>query len=81
MKRRLISFLMCAVLAFGVDMTAACNNAEEDLNSFTVWMPFEVDSASGATSYADLSVYQKLEEISGMDVTYVHGTYEDIQQL
>lgn len=81
MKRRLISFLMCAVLAFGVGMTAACNNAEEDLNSFTVWMPFEVDSKSGATSYADLSVYQQLKEISGMDVTYVHGTYEDIQQL
>lgn len=80
MKKKLISLLMCAVLAVSVGVTAAgCNKTEEDMNSFTIWLPHEVPD--GYTSYNELAVYKKLEEISGMKVTYVHGTYSDVQQL
>lgn len=80
MKRRLISLLMCAALAFSVGATVAgCDKKEEDMNSFTIWLPHEVPD--GYTSYNELAVYKKLEEISEMKVTYVHGTYNDVQQL
>lgn len=80
MKKRLISIAMCAVMALGVTATAAaCKDKEEDLNSFTMFLPFEVPD--GYTSYNQLPVYQKLEELTGMKVKYVHGVYNDIQQM
>lgn len=80
MKKKLISLLICAALAGSVGVSAAgCGKTEEDINSFTIWLPHEVPD--GYTSYNDLAVYKKLEEISGMKVKYVHGTYNDVQQL
>lgn len=80
MKKRFISLLMLVVLALSVGMTSAgCAKTNEDMDSFTIWLPHEVPD--GYSSYNDLTVYKKLEEISGMKVTYVHGTYNDVQQL
>ena len=72
---------MCAVFALGMAATvSSCGkDAEEDLNSFTMFVPCEVPD--GYTSYNQLPVYKKLEEITGMKVNYVHGVYSDIQQM
>ena len=81
MKKRLISVALCAVFALGMAATvSSCGkDAEEDLNSFTMFVPCEVPD--GYTSYNQLPVYKKLEEITGMKVNYVHGVYSDIQQM
>lgn len=81
MKKRFFSVALCAVLALGFAATAAgCGgNEDEDLNSFTIFVPCEVPD--GYTSYNELSVYQELEKRTGMKVTYVHGVYNDIQQM
>lgn len=81
MKKRFFSVALCAVLALGFAATAAgCGGSEdEDLNSFTIFVPCEVPD--GYTSYNELPVYQELEKRTGMKVTYVHGVYNDIQQM
>ena len=79
MKRKLISIVMCVLLAFGVVATASACKKAEDPNTIKIFLPFEV--VSGYTSYNELSVYQELEKRSGVKVEYTHGVYNDIQQM
>lgn len=71
MKRKLISIVMCVLLAFGVVATASACKKAEDPNTIKIFLPFEV--VSGYTSYNELSVYQELERRTGVKVEYTHG--------
>lgn len=74
--KRLLTLALSGVLAAGVALSmTACGGSDYD---FTVWVPM-VSTVVG--KYADHQVFQKIEEISGKKVRYIHGEYTELEQM
>ncbi len=79
MKKRGINLLLIVVMLFGLVVTVAACVEPESLDEFTVY----VTGAPQApyTNWDQQPIYQKLEEISGKKVNFVHGTLSEISSL
>lgn len=69
---KLISIVLCAVLAIGV--FAGCGKEEKVRtgSSFTYWVTLEATAAQTITSYNELLMYQEMEKITGTKIEFIH---------
>ena len=69
---KLISIVLCAVLAIGV--FAGCSKEEKVRtgSSFTYWVTLEATAAQTITSYNELLMYQEMENITGTKIEFIH---------
>ena len=77
MKKRLISLLSVCVLGASCLLAAAACGEKRDYD-FSVWVPFKSNAVG---QYDQHIVFQKLEEISGLKVKYVHDSMDNVNNV